>query len=765
MNSPFRILAGELPVNSFVMYEINGEPLLAQVLENRSQRCTVLNERGDELVLPLTRLTSFEPPSRTLRSSTDAPAEVTAKVSKAAKQKIVETLKGLHSQARTLSASLVMEELWQLVKDENNEFSLHSLAELLPVSAPASAENVDGDSLLLMALRISLLEDKIFFRRTEKGFLPRTEAGVEELKRAEVTRLARLAREETLFNLIVDGFKQGTAPIIEDPQLRRMLYPLLRMAAGCEDSDATRRKETKNLVERIENAIANPSRIMPVQAEQTDAFRARYALSLCNVIDLNENLFFIANDIADDFPPEIQELAASITTVPFSLSGPASDEALSESDGRDTKLLLDGAPQLFLTKGTLDLRHLDCLTIDEPTTKDRDDGMSVELVETIPAQAGQPSYRKWRLGIHIANVAALLHQEDPLEELARSRLTSVYCPDKTRHMLPTEIVAQQYSLNAGTERPAVSLLVEYTEDLTLGDCVLNSCTFTESIINITRNWGYEEVDELLKSSENENSVPFRAAFHFAQWLEAQRVARGAQEFDTRDISVFPRADGTVERVEFNSASPARMTIREMMVLYNWMTAEFGRRAIVALPFRTQAAPDDTSPISAPPGYAYEYIAKGRLTRSQWLVEPRQHSSLGLPCYTQATSPIRRYYDLVAQRQLVAGIQGKTAPFNAKQLDNLLEETAAPLAATNYVSRDSRRFWFLKYIAQEDKLGNLFEGTVVRTDDRGVLVQLHQLLFSVPMKKNNKLALGDVISIKITKVDPYADFIRAEVAKP
>jgi exoribonuclease-2 len=201
-----------------------------------------------------------------------------------------------------------------------------------------------------------------------------------------------------------------------------------------------------------------------------------------------------------------------------------------------------------------------------------------------------------------------------------------------------------------------------------------------------------------------------------------------------------------------------------MICYNWLVAEAASRTNTSIPFRTQSPPqssaNDSFEIPLSSGPARDYLAKGRLNRSLWGTEAKPHFSLGLPCYCQATSPIRRYYDLLAQQQIRSLLNQESPPYSKDRIAEKLEQSAPYLIATQLVAKDSKRFWMLRYLAQEKTRNNsVFEGVVVRADNRGILALIPSIQLTCLVKNVSSLKLGDSVKVKLVKIDPYNDFIK------
>jgi exoribonuclease R len=812
VTSPFRLLAGELPIGSLVIYEINSVPTLGRVLKQKDGKCTILNERGEELLLPISRLTSFKAPQKVFRfeAATDSDTKISSKI---AKQSIAETLKKIGEKVTEHASQINLPELWSLVSEEPNNYTIHQLAELLPTQDSdhftnlASELGIDAEDITCLptiALHLAIIKDRIYFRRQDRHFIPRSETAVEELKKAEEALKQRQDKEDALFATLVALTTNEDKAFLEEIRASLQVKNLMRMAAQIEDPDPSRRKETKLFLERLEKVLQDKNPIFGSEIERTDSFRARLVLAKLGLISIDENLFYLKSNVEVPFsstvevwiPNIIERTQASVRNATRPITDLTGDSGVSHS--------LLGEIDITLISGRIALSTPSIVTIDDPTTNDRDDGLSLELLNS-----SAHTYL-WRLGVHISDVASSIgsvgssqsnnDSSDPLESLASERLTSVYCSDITRHMLPKDLVEKAFSLDEGTKRPALSLFITYNEDVATGECSIENVSFAQTAVSIQKNWGYDEVDQIIenfspalalisltpalslietessteiKASEtpseadhNLSSLQYFSALHrFAKWFETHRSKSGAQEFDNRDISVvYCEKTDSLILTETTMSSPSRLTIRELMICYNWLVAEAASRTNTSIPFRTQSPPqssaNDSFEIPLSSGPARDYLAKGRLNRSLWGTEAKPHFSLGLPCYCQATSPIRRYYDLLAQQQIRSLLNQESPPYSKDRIAEKLEQSAPYLIATQLVAKDSKRFWMLRYLAQEKTRNNsVFEGVVVRADNRGILALIPSIQLTCLVKNVSSLKLGDSVKVKLVKIDPYNDFIK------
>ncbi|MCB2022984.1 MAG: RNB domain-containing ribonuclease [Burkholderiaceae bacterium] len=344
-------------------------------------------------------------------------------------------------------------------------------------------------------------------------------------------------------------------------------------------------------------------------------------------------------------------------------------------------------------KEELPLAAVAAFSIDDSATTEIDDALSVQGLGT-----GSVT-----LGIHIAAPGLAFAPESALDQIARERLSTVYMPGWKLTMLPDEVVAA-YTLTAGQDCPAVSLYVAFDE-ATLE--VLSTETRLERV-PVAANLRHDQLDDVITEASLTGAAPADYAhaealafgFRLARHLKAQReVVRGKPELFNRPDYSFslvreaadadePRGNEQVRIVTRKRGAPLDLIVSEAMILAN--STWGGWLASCGVPgiYRSQA--------SMAPG------VKVRLG-----TRPAPHAGMGVAQYTWATSPLRRYVDLVNQWQIIACARhGRTAalaaPFKPRdaQLFSIISGFDAAYAAYNGFQSAIERYWALRSLAQD-----------------------------------------------------------------
>ena len=287
-----------------------------------------------------------------------------------------------------------------------------------------------------------------------------------------------------------------------------------------------------------------------------------------------------------------------------------------------------------------DLTHLDTITVDDEETVDRDDALSLEVLES-----------GYRLGVHIADAATLVPKEGHLDREADRRMASLYLPERTIPMLPDDLTRGAGSLDPGEERIAVSLLADLTDE---GE--VTSWRVVRSTIRSAEALSYDRVDGVLQTGGPRRAT-IEGLHSLAVALRRRREERGAVNLDQPEMNVKVRETGEIEVSMRDRSSPGSLMVAELMILCNSLFARFCSENGLPAVYRSQRRPDlsDLPELPAVDERAAPVMTRfnigRRMQAARVSTEAKAHDGLGVSAYLQATSPLRRYPDLVVQRQV------------------------------------------------------------------------------------------------------------------
>ena len=368
------------------------------------------------------------------------------------------------------------------------------------------------------------------------------------------------------------------------------------------------------------------------------------------------------------------------------------------------------APEI---KDELPLAAVQAFSVDDSATTEIDDALSVQGLGS-----GTVVF-----GVHIAAPALAVQPDSAIDKVARDRFSTVYMPGWKLTMLPDDVV-QRYTLQEGRDCPAVSLYVTFDE----ATLEVKATETKVERVPIAANLRHDKLDAVITEDALNGSAPADFAFaaelgfgwRLAQHLKAAReVVRGKPENFNRPDYNFkladaagaaptapPAGDETVLISERRRGAPLDLIVAEAMILANNTWGGWLHDLGVPGIYRTQAS-----------------MAPGVKVRMGTRAQP--HAGMGVAHYTWATSPLRRYVDLVNQWQIIACARhGRTAalaaPFKPKDtaLFAIISGFDAAYSAYNDYQRAIERYWTLRWLTQngvtEIECGVMKDG-LVRAD--------------------------------------------------
>ncbi len=433
------------------------------------------------------------------------------------------------------------------------------------------------------------------------------------------------------------------------------------------------------------------------------------------VFSEDENLDLYRLEVPTEFEPQTRELA---------------------------RRLMETPPPDPLAARRLDLTGLECFTIDGERTRDFDDALSLE--ET-PAGL--------RLGVHIADVAAVVAPATPLDAAARERATSIYLPELRLPMFPEELSENTLSLLEGEDRLALSFLIDLTPEGEVRDAVIRP-----SVIRVKRRLTYSQVDAV-----HEGDPVLRRLAQLAGKLKARRLAAGGYELKLPEVWVTLNHQGGVQVVVEDQETVSHQMVSEAMVLANWLAARLLAEQRVPAIFRSQPEPREPIDREAPKDLVALWQDRKKLSRVVMDLEPQPHWGLGLPVYTMASSPIRRFLDLVIHRQLLAVLSGGPPVYSREDLEQILMTIEPAMRRAGMLKARRLRYWLLKYLAGQ--VGSKKEALVLEQVQNRWRLLLPDLLLEVPLTAPASLKLkpGDTVLVRLDKVSPRDEVVKLSLA--
>ncbi len=427
----------------------------------------------------------------------------------------------------------------------------------------------------------------------------------------------------------------------------------------------------------------------------------------------NENLYLHEQGISPRFPEEVDRLAETIS--------------LPDSDREQRR----------------DLRHLQSFTVDNILTRDYDDALSLAAMED----------GSFEVGIHIADAAGFVRKGDPLDREAENRATSIYLPDTKVSMLPSRISEDVCSLKAGVDRPALSFLLRVDRE-----GAVRSSEIVPSMVRVREQMTYQEVNDRVGRDESLSLM-----CDLAVKLRSKRLENGAQILPLPEIQVYVNPAGMIQVSRYEKETPSQIMVSEWMIAANSSAAVYLTERNIPSIFRAQGeCKQETDFTQSEHELFYIYRQRRLFARAELDTRAKLHCSLALPHYTTVTSPIRRYTDLVVQRQLKQAIMNEPELYTEDELRQLITKLAAQQSKISFIQRKWTRYWILKYLEQEDV--HTLNALILEKNDRFAHLLLPDLFIetNAPVTENARFHPGEMIRVKIEKLNPREDLLRVQL---
>lgn len=645
----------------------------------------------------------------------------------------------LARQVEQAAGEVEVEMLWEFVKDSEDPLTLAELSELF--FGESNAAN------LLAILRV-LRDDLVFFKQKKAKrddlprFEPRPASQVEQMQRQREAELEKERERDVFIDgvceiLAVEDPSQRAALAAEkmaDPSFRRLAHVVQDWAIHQENSN--QQAQASELLDQIESRAGRRLR-------GSQHLRAFELMVEARVWDIHENLHLLRRNISTSFSPTL----------------------LAEVKDACTR---EWSPEPWRR----DVRDVLSFSVDDISTLDIDDALSVEFLDD----------DRFRVGVHIADPSARVAAGSPLDLDARGRGTSIYLPTGNFPMFSPELSHGLMSLVAGELRPGVSTFFTFDGALSLVDTEVAPTTLW-----VDHRLTYAQVDALLSPDD---SVAAQARAELgpgpqggdalatalerlaaaAQALAQARAAQGAINIDLPELDMKVDCSGEEPVITcqiVDGRSPARQLVSEWMIANNKLIGEFCREHALPTIYRTQPTPDEelyTEDILAlPAGLAREFGLVRKMKPGDVSTEPAAHFGLGLSVYVQSSSPIRRYSDLVCQRQIKAFLAGETLPYDASDIVEVLATVEVTARDAKITERETTRYWTLQHLA--GLKGEALKATVIEHKEHNkalAAVFLHDVALKATCKFTERPAVGQVCEVTVSSADPRKDtlYLRA-----
>ena len=463
-------------------------------------------------------------------------------------------------------------------------------------------------------------------------------------------------------------------------------------------------------------------------------------------------------------------------------------------------------------EGREDLREQFIVTIDPDDARDFDDAIQVEKTTS-----------GWRLGVHIADVAAYVEPGSALDREARRRGNSVYLPDRVIPMLPERLSNGVCSVNPGVDRLTHSVFVQFDKH---GE--VKSTRFARSVIRSAHRLTYKQAYALLTASPVDRlGERLHVAWELAALLRRKRFQHGSLDLDFPEVKVWLDKQGRPVRLERVENDESHQLIEEFMLAANEAVArELKKRAIPTV-YRVHENPDPeklaeyrefvlsfsyrvgdlthraelqrllASIRGKPEEQALKVALLKSLKRARYSAQPLGHYGLAKTNYLHFTSPIRRYADLVVHRALgrLGALRRPDAaarrPYHPdmSEIASIAEHISATERNAADAEIDAAQMKKLEFfqLQLDQRNPQIFRAAIIDVRNYGLMVELPDALITglihvsaltddfysfeparrqlIGRRSRKRFSVGDQLSVFVARVDTFKRQVDFAISGP
>ncbi len=444
-----------------------------------------------------------------------------------------------------------------------------------------------------------------------------------------------------------------------------------------------------------------------------------------------------------------------------------------------------------------DMRGVPTCTIDPVDAKDFDDALSLSTLEN----------GMYEIGVHIADVSFYVREDQPIDQEARERGTSIYLVDRVIPMLPEVLSNDLCSLRANEDRLAFSAI--FTMD---AQGQVHERWFGQTVIHSDKRFSYEEAQEVLDTKNGPLLSELDTLMTLSRILRKERFKKGAIAFESEEVKFELDEQKRPIRVYVKKRTETMLMIEDFMLMANREVSEYiatlakERHKHLTFVYRIHDLPDPDrieelalflralgydfptnkglvkgadinamlkSIIDSPQANLIKTATIRSMAKAIYSTKNIGHFGLAFADYTHFTSPIRRYPDLMVHRLLRKHIDGTlVSSQESARYERLCEQSSQREVDAVGAERDSIKFKQCEYM--QPHVGEVFDGLITGVTDWGIYVeevqskaegmvrlasmkedyyQVDKGSYSIKgEKKKRRYSLGDKVRIKLTDVN-------------
>ena len=332
-----------------------------------------------------------------------------------------------------------------------------------------------------------------------------------------------------------------------------------------------------------------------------------------------------------------------------------------------------------------DLTNLKTFIIDSKNPIEIDDAISLEIDNNIK-----------NIWIHVSYPSKIFEFNSEIDINAKKRSSSLYLIDKCISMLPKNII-EQSNLKKNKVSETLSGCIELNENGSI-----KKYKILETLIKPNYEFTYEDTNEILELEPKEEyelillNKLLKKSYNY-------RKEKGSLTFNTSYSKILNNKNNSIS-FETIEITQAHKLVSEAMILMGNITSDFLRKNNIPAPFRSQKINCDSKNIleryfNSPVKYI---ILKQFIGKSFISLKSDIHETLGLDSYVQSTSPLRRYLDLLVQRQIYLYINNKTI-LSEEIVKKEIELSNIKQKENNNIIKEDKLFYLKLYFNNKKKI--------------------------------------------------------------